>query len=209
MENIQLQLGILKIYKELLISFVSGKLKPSYIEKLYIEYLKLYLEYNDVIPTSKYNEKKFSNSNCYGFALDIPTPNIFKKLYERIEIDDFLINPGFASFKRFAFTKSSTLENIFADFDSLGIKYFESSIQTPNTHNGYKIAILFRGDGYQVHFIRQNLNGTWSEKVGYSNLIRNFNNINESYYIKLGYNLDMVYEIVKPLNKGKVKLLNK
>ena len=207
MKNINSNIEILKIYKDLVIKFVSKRLAPSYIRRIYIEYLKLYLASNAIIPSSQYNKNKFTNSNCYGFALDIPTPNIFKSLYEKIEIDDFVMNPGFASFEPFSFKKINTLKNILADFDSLNIKYFESSLEIPNLHNGYKIAILFNGDSYKTHFIRQNLDGTWSEKVGYSNMIRNFTNIDESYYIKLGYTLEKVYEIVKPHTREKVKNL--
>ena len=207
MKNINSNIEILKIYNDLVIKFISKKLAPLHIRKLYIEYLKLYLASNSIIPSSQYNKKKFTNSNCYGFALDIPTPNIFRNFYEKIEIDDFVMNPGFASFELFAFKKIDTLKNILADFDSLNIKYFESSLQIPILHNGYKIAILFNGDSYKTHFIRQNSDGTWSEKVGYSNMIRNFTNIDESYYIKLGYTLEKVYEIVKEQNKEKVKKL--
>ena len=197
MTDNQLKLKMLQIKKKLLKSFVSKELTPIQVKKLFYEYIKLDVVLYNSNPTSIINKKRYDNGNCYSFALDIPTPSIFVYLYDYFEIDDFYINPGFCSeLSKISKSKEERINSFKMDLDKLNIKYYETRIDNPNRLNGYKIAILQKANN--IHFIRQNTDYTWSEKIGYNSLFETFDSIKESHYLKKGYLLDKTYEIVKP-----------
>lgn len=49
------------------------------------------------------------------------------------------------------------------DMGYLRIKCFDSEVDRPNLHNGYKVS-LYRGSK-DFHFTKQNSDGSWSHKV--------------------------------------------
>lgn len=150
------------------------------IKLLYLEYLKLsvYL-YNK---PSFYDSIDYTGVNCYMYSLMLDLPNIFQKEL----LNKF--NPGFISGK----TSKNDLVNLFFDLDELGINYYEINKEDTPTHGGYKI-LMFQGSG-DFHFRRQNTDGTYSEKLGFSKYIKEctdpFN-----YH---DYKLIKTLEIIKP-----------
>ena len=83
--------------------------------------------------------------------------------------------------------------NLKSDLDSLGIYYYETDIDSINNHGGYKIS-LYYNYGEDFHFIREDFDGKWSHKMGYSGSIER---VKPSERI-FKYNLVTTYEIVKP-----------
>lgn len=160
-EELLVRLKILKLYKQLF----TEKLRASDIKNSYIEYLKLVVLLGTNNPCFKENSKKYRHVNCYGYALGIDLPEYIYKKYLNVESDGIRHNLGFASDKRFPVTVQEKLDNLFSDFETLNIKWFETDIERPNEHGGYKIA--FYCDNWRdFHLIRQNKDGSWSEKVG-------------------------------------------
>ena len=84
-------------------------------------------------------------------------------------------------------------DNLKSDLDSLGIYYYETDIDSINNHGGYKIS-LYYNYGEDFHFIREDFDGKWSHKMGYSGSIER---VEPSERI-FKYNLVTTYEIVKP-----------
>ena len=70
----------------------------------------------------------------------------------------------------------------------------------PNEHGGYKISLYESSDDF--HFIRQNEDGTWSHKLGYSDLVERIDN--PSKYLFDEYECIKTLEIVKPVLRKKV-----
>ena len=106
--------------------------------------------------------------------------------------------------------KEEIIKNIYDGFKVLGIEAYDSSIDQEIKHNGYKIALYIAN--YDFHMARENIDGSWSEKLGYSDDIIK---IKSPYDTRVGcynnttkdYKLDRVIEIVKPTIKKKVYLI--
>lgn len=192
-EELQVRLKILKLYKKLFIE----KLKASDIENIYIEYLKLSILLGAKVPCFKENLWKYRHVNCYGYALGIDLPEYIYKKYLNVESDGIRHNLGFASGKKFPVTVQGKLDNLLSDLQTLNIKWFETDMECPNEHGGYKIAI-YCDDWRDFHLIRQNKDGSWSEKLGYTSQI-----IQTDKLRPLGedYKLIKILEIVKPTIK--------
>lgn len=195
-----MQILAIKIYKTMLMKHALHQLSTRDIEKYYSDYLKLYIQYQKENPKRGFDGNKFVNTNCYGFALDIPCPSIFWELYDEVEIDDFWINPGCASVMPYYRNKKTCITNFESDLESLNISSYDSSEDLEPSHGGYKVALLFNKAG-SYHFMRQYQNGVWAEKLGYSNTYNNVRKIEQSAYAKHGYSLEKVYELVKPFAK--------
>lgn len=164
------------------------------IEKLYLEYLKESIKLSTNKPKFEENTKKYKHTNCYGYALEYSCPDIFMDLYEHINIDSFAFNLGFTSdeiYNRYEFEYNYSA--MMTDFENLDIHAFNSSIDSKNKYGGYKIAI-YKSFG-DFHLLRQNMDGTWSHKLGYSNIIERVEPLE---YIEGEYERVNVLEIVKP-----------
>lgn len=191
--ELRIRLKILRLYKKLF----SENLSASEIEKIYVEYLKLKLLLSTNVPHFKENLGKYRHVNCYGYALGINLPECIYKKYLSVESDGISHNLGFASGKSFPITAQEKLENLFSDFEILNIKWFETDIESENKHGGYKIA--FYCDNWRdFHFIRQNKDGSWSEKIGHTSEIIQTDNPRP---LGQNYKLIKTLEIVKPTIK--------
>ncbi len=179
------------------------------IRKLYREYLKLYVKLNRMIP--EFDDGKFKgNVNCYFYALDLPLPYVFKGLFEKITGIPFCTNLGeisgleFFDYKFSNPTSSDLLDYVYTDLDTLKIKAYDSAINMSPKNNGYKIAIFMEvNKDYDYHFVRQNIDGSWSSKLGYKKcIVKMYNpldylndNIN---HVRTSYEYIKTLELVKP-----------
>ena len=179
------------------------------IRRLYREYLKLYVKICRMIP--EYEEGRFKgNINCYFYALDLPLPNVFSESFESITNLPFCTNLGEISalkYFRHRFlvpTSTDLLDYVYTDLDTLKINAYDSAINLPIRHNGYKIAIFFENNKRRdYHFVRQNSDGSWSSKIGYEELIvksdNPFDYLNDNLFdIKTNYEYVKTLELVKP-----------
>ena len=152
---------------------LTKSLANQEIRRLYREYLKLYVKISRMIP--EYDNGKYKgNINCYFYALDLTLPS------------------------------SDLLDYVYTDLDTLKIKAYDSGINIPLHHNGYKIAIFMENNKRSdYHFVRQNIDGSWSSKIGYEECIVRSDNpidyLNDNIYgIKTDYELVKTLELVKP-----------
>lgn len=188
---------------------LTKSLANKEIRRLYREYLKLYVRINRMIPD--YDEGRFKgNINCYYYALDLSLPNVFSESFETITHNSFCTNIGEISTLKFFQdnfenpTSSDLLDYVYSDLDTLEIKFYDSGINIPLHHNGYKIAIFMENNKRcDYHFVRQNSDGSWSSKLGYENLVVKSDNplnyLNDNIYnIQTYYEYVKTLEIVKP-----------
>ena len=76
-DNLELRNRLLNLYKRLLLA-----MKSEYeIMDLYIEYIKIMLEYDTILPTFKRFPKGQIFGNFYTYALDINCPLMFQSLF--------------------------------------------------------------------------------------------------------------------------------
>ena len=221
MNEDEIKLKIIAIEKKLLqyqaLSINSKKHNKKIIMQeiytLYREYLKLIVQIKNRIPS--YNNGFYEGDiNCYFYALDLPLPISFSKTFEDITNIPFCTNLGIISNLESFSTKfihpktTDVLDYLKSDLDSLKIKCFDSAIYKEPKHNGYKIAIFFEENinFHDYHFIRQNSDGSWSSKIGYSDCITRsdnpFNYLNQCHDgTKFYYDLIKTIEVVKPTLK--------
>lgn len=210
--NNQKTIEELNIYHELLevLKEVSNNFDPknkTQIKKLYMRYLKASLKLNTNRPSfeSDYN---CTYENCYMYALGLNTPKIFSLMWEKFRIEVLSCNVGFTELeKRESLRdKDKLLERFYTDCENLEIDIFDSDINTPPEHGGYKIAIYMSKayslflNGYDFHFVRQNYDESWSEKHGRDGDIILLDDIEH----KWPYDLVKVIEVVKPVVKERV-----
>ena len=193
-EDILRELAYMRIY----LGKNIGKVSRKEIYKLYRRYLKLYVLLPIKNPEFDKNNPLYFNGNCYCYALMLPTPKEFYDAYMNAcdDVDlplSFHHDVGFISEKECSLKPSKLLDNLKIDLDSLGIYYYETDIDSINNHGGYKIS-LYYNDGEDFHFIRDDFDGKWSHKMGYSGSIER---VEPSERI-FKYNLVTTYEIVKP-----------
>ena len=105
------------------------------------------------------------------------------------------LNIGYLS-KNLVFkgTPEKYLYGLAKDFEELNIDSYETSVDLPNCHNGYKIAFYLSFNDF--HFLRQNSDGSWSHKVGYLNRIDKLDTLPKT--VNGNYELIRTLEIVKP-----------
>ena len=145
---------------------------------LYAEYCKLNIFLMNNISNYEVDYELFSNDfgNCYTYALGLDCPNVFYKKFEEFEkgYRDFSI--GFISnpmvtgdLCRCSDFSNKLMFNLIKDLEDLQIEYFDSDFGIKNIHGGSKIAIFYN-NGFicrDFHVIRENIDGSWSEKCGY------------------------------------------
>lgn len=196
LEEIKKNRELLRIYESILKIHENLKNSQRDIQSSYLEYVKLAIKLgtNHPIFNGDYNNIV---GNCYTYALDL------YGAYEFFSSPD--INVGFANGYNTEFKDiNELLERFYFDCEILGISVFNSSIERENTHGGYKIAIYFGkrikyGD-VDFHFLRENSDGTWSERIGYDGVVRLYDGLpKESIEREFSYKLIKVVEIVKPI----------
>lgn len=151
--------------------FTSGNMSELDLLKMYREFLREYTRLCKENPSFEqdYRWNLYSEGNCYCYALMLPTPEIFARTYMSKSKSEFEHYIGFLSGKEYSDDIGVCYDNLRNDLDFLGIDYYETDIDTHNSHGGYKISFLKSIDDF--HFIRQNTDGTWSHKRGYSSYI--------------------------------------
>ena len=211
MQEIDAYIKILNVYRKLLVGYRLGKLSGNDVLRLYIDYLKEYIKLGTNKPTYLGDINNYRGCNCYCYAIGMNCPSVFSLIYDDIEIEDLIHQAGFLSLRGYTRNKEEIIKNIYDGFDVLGIEAYDSSVDEEIKHNGYKIALYIAN--YDFHMARENVDGSWSEKLGYSDRIIKIKNPYDS---RVGcdrssttkdYKLDRVIEIVKPTIKKKVYLI--
>lgn len=194
-KELEIRLKIMNIYKYL---YLHRKLSSAEILKLYIEYLKLSVCLGTNSPVFEENLKKYNHTNCYCYALGIDYPRLFFERYLYAEIDSFYHELGFISRCSKPYVISKKIENLYKDLETLNIRFYETDIDSQTKHDGYKIAFYNCDNSCDFHFFRQNIDGSWSEKQGYSS---RFFKVSKLEPVVGNYKLVKTLEIVKPIIK--------
>lgn len=118
----------------------------------------------------KYNKRKWKskNFNCYMYALNACMD--FRKYYN----EGCHIAPGFLSRgieNDFENTEEKILQYFIEDCKVLNLNIAETLLEEKIAKNEYKIAVYVWED-IDYHFVRQDSNGNWSEKQGWSGKIK-------------------------------------
>ena len=190
---LKIKLKIINIYKQLIL---HKEMSTTEIKNLYIEYLKLCVCLGTNNPVFLEDFNKYEGVNCYCYALGLYLPKLFIDRYLYASPDYISHSIGFISKSKYMKTDDEIITNLYKDLNVLNIKFYETDIHSENKHGGYKIALY--NAPYDFHFIRQNSNGLWSEKQGYS---RRFVEMEEPRPIGKSYKLIKTLEIVKPTIK--------
>ena len=180
----------------------KGKNINRDILNLYKNYLQLLIKYQESIPCLE-NDYKLKNVSCYLYALGLNIPTIFKNVYESLLSWQFGADPGeISGYDAFinCWTETELINRLYADLDTLKIKAYPSTVNASNKHNGYKIACFLDKDGKDFHFVRQNPNGIWSQKIGFDKNIYLSDNPMAFLDEIPHYNYELIrtLEIVKP-----------
>lgn len=202
-DNLELRNRLLNLYKRLLLAIKS----ESEIMDLYIEYIKIMLEYDDKLPNFKRFPEGHMFGNCYTYALDIKCPLMLQSLYTmRTLFSSYLglnFNVGFISdvnnrTRTSVYDVQDLLDKFYADMDFLKIKVFDSRINAEPSYGGYKIFIfsdtIIKSTG-DFHFVRRNADGTLSHRNGYGGSIKKIKSLRD---VDKKYELVRTLEIVKP-----------
>lgn len=113
-------------------------------------------------------EKKLFN--CYAYAMQFDVDLYKSKYYENKRENCIKYNPGFLSNNiPLIYTIDSLIEAVYYDLEILGINMSCCDLASPISNDSYKIAIMIESNkiNKDFHFIRQNYDGSWSEKQGY------------------------------------------
>lgn len=195
----ELRNKLIELYKRLLL---SSKSKEN-IMNLYVEYIKLMLEYENNLPVYNPFLEQFRSGNCYTYALDIKCPMLFQFLYYFFASNGMNLNVGFIGAVNHrstisCYTGQDVLDGLYADLDFLKIKVYDSRIDKDPCYGGYKIFIfkdsLIKSTG-DFHFVRRNVDGTLSHRIGYDGMVRRLKCLND---VDKKYELIRTLEIVKP-----------
>ena len=194
-------LEYLRTYRKLILVYYKlisqiGSIGSAEVYELYREYLKLSVKLGTNQPLFDEKEGKYDNCNCYCYALGITAPDIFAKTFEYKEIDEFGHNIGFMTNEMHcSINLDDNLYYLQSDLEKLEIDSYECTMFCDTHHGGYKIA--FFKSPHDFHFIRQNIDGTWSHKLGYTPVIERIEMPQERVLGK--YNYIKTLEIVKPV----------
>ena len=161
-------LKLIEFYSKVFTSRYKSELD---LLKMYREFLKEYISISKENPffEKDYRWNLYSEGNCYCYALMLPTPKAFVRAYYSKGKHEFPHDIGFLSGKEYSNDIAICYDNLRSDLDFLGIDYYETDIDECNSHNGYKISFLKSIDDF--HFLRQNIDGSWSHKRGYNSYI--------------------------------------
>lgn len=174
----------------------SESLTVEEIRKLYIRYLYLSTKISTNNPKFKDFDMDYAGGNCYCYALGFLTPEEFNVPYHKITSKHMSHNIGFISGNITDIDSKEEIVEIFLlDLDYLGIKHFETDVNGKNRHGGYKVSLYNCYDDF--HFSRQNKDGSWSQKIGYTSTILKCSDPLDNLY----YRYITTFEIVKPVIK--------
>lgn len=187
---------LISVYAKLITKI--GSIGSAEVYELYREYLKLSVKLGTNRPVFEEDKEKYKNCNCYGYALGVGAPDMFAKTFEYKEIDDFCQNIGFMTDEvHYSNDLNDNLYWLQKDLEVLGIDSYESTMLGDIHHGGYKI--LFFKSPHDFHFVRQNIDGSFSHKLGFSSRIERVEMPQERVLGR--YNYIKTLEIVKPVIK--------
>ena len=202
-ELIDLKTKLLFLKNEILKINNDSKSSLLKMQELYREYLKLAVRLQPKIPKNN-NAYYSTSSNCYTCALDLPMPYFLEEhLMKNPHLKNFLTiqNVGMISgyrknIKYGITSEKEFLECLYSDLEYLKFKYYETDVLDNPSHRGYKIGIYYdakiTGGLANYHFVRQNLDGSWSSKMGTSNELHFSEDINDfKRYYQNRVNLDL------------------
>ncbi|CDF10825.1 unknown [Mycoplasma sp. CAG:776] len=205
-DYLQIKLKELKLFLE-----VKYKAKTSLdVERLYLSFLKEEIRMGTNYLNYEKDRDLYYLGNCYTYALGLPSQKEFIEKFIALGDDEvFPFNCGFTNTTKNYFLAQDAqgiLKNFYDDCSILGIQIFDSEIDSPNYHNGYKIVLylsFYHSVCNDFHFIRQNLgDGTWSDKIGYFGPIRKLEFPNP---FSSHYQYFKTFEIVKPVIRERRK----
>ena len=108
-----------------------------------------------------------SELNCYAYALQLKTDVV--SLRKRCQSEYLYYMPGLLSKSNYNpnFISSHIVDYFLSDLDTFGIKHEETHEDAEIEENAYKIAVYKSlVANFDFHFMRQNVDGSWSEKAG-------------------------------------------
>lgn len=190
---------LLKVYSEMLKLYLrlksDDKISESEVLRIYREYLMLSMKISFNSPSFIEDRYNYKNGNCYCYAIGFNTPRIIGKKYFESCSRILRHNVGFISGLPCYNDRKSAIRALESDLRCLNIEFYECELDSENKHGGYKIAIF--NAPYDVHLIRQNVDGTWSHKMGYTDTIERVDM--EKHEIFESYKYIKTLEIVKPV----------
>lgn len=128
-------------------------------------------------------EKVSGKYNCYAHIWGFDKSEI--EQFPDYEVFDI---PGFSGFEfEYPENEEELVRRVFQDMKLLGVDIKVSSINEPLKKDEWKIAIYY--SNYDFHFMRQDRDGTWSHKLGYSPHIFYENTPPEKYNVGMGFNI--------------------
>lgn len=163
---------------------------------LYLQFLRLDMMLQNSSPEFM-EEKRIGN--CYTYAMDFKYPEVFRDIYHNFSETRMNFNVGFIGNRKNMHTKSpeEIIENFYKDCEYLNISVYDSGYSEEIKHDGYKILFFIRKGSYKpidFHFMRQNIDGSWSHKNGYDGDIK----LTEPQRYDKDYELVRTLEIKKP-----------
>jgi len=111
------------------------------------------------------------STNCYAYALQLPVP---------LDRETPNYDPGFLCGIRiyqdhYQEYQKNIIKGLLGDCEILGINIKQIGKNTKLSNNAYRIALGYVWNNYhwQFHFLRENIDGTWSEKIGWKQDVNN------------------------------------
>ena len=134
-----------------------------------VELLKRILKSKKYPPYSPYLadglEEVAGKYNCYAHIWGLDKGEI--EQFPENEVFDI---PGFSGLEfEFPSSEEDLVQKVFQDMDLLDVDIRISTVDEPLQADEWKIAIYYSDHDY--HFMRQDRDGTWSHKVGYTPFI--------------------------------------
>ena len=135
------------------------------MHKEFVNQIKETLHTQKIPPCFNIKEWRRKNFNCYAYAMRI--------CLDLSEHD--YIWPGFISKGElendYTDTKECVVQYFIDDCESLGLQVHPTTIAERIGPKEYKIAVYIK-EGVDFHFVRQDIDGRWSEKNGWKEGIK-------------------------------------
>lgn len=181
-------------------------IKKSVIKKLETIFKQGYIptrgfETYEYIPTKSYWPTG-SLANCFTHAC-------FNLLNEHFEKFDIKLDE-FNSLRNLELDKKSIeqiREELFEVISAAGLKFQKCDVDTPTLPNQWKVAYYFdMGEQTDYHFLLQEKDGTWSDKLATTKQVRSyetppksiFHSSDSSYYLQGFYLITNPFAQIKP-----------
>lgn len=125
------------------------------------------------------------NNNCYTYAINQPINPYTKQKYENYGY----CQPGYLGGKKKEGRKeylnyeefSRIIEFVNKDLNDIGYEIIKTTYEEYiEDENCWKVALCY--NDYDYHWYRQNIDGTWSHKLGKRQEARNYDESNEIIY---------------------------